>query len=98
MESHPNELAIPPEAMSDPQARELLRVWGARGSLNITLAAETWDDPAAWGIALVDLARHVARAFEQRGSLNVDGALARLRQGFDAEWDSPTDAPTGAMG
>jgi hypothetical protein len=35
MESHPNDLAIPPEAMSDPQARELLRVWGARGSLNI---------------------------------------------------------------
>jgi hypothetical protein len=54
-----------------------------------------WDDPLAWGLLLVDLARHAARAY---GQLEVcSEALARIRQGFDAEWDNPTDQPRGGL-
>jgi hypothetical protein len=86
-----------PLASSDPKARELIRVWGAQGSQHVTIAAETWEDAAAWGIMLVDLARHVARSFESKGKGSAEQVLARLREGFDAEWASPTDEPSGAF-
>ena len=54
-------------------------------------------DPAAWGIALVDLARHAAKAYALNGKLAEDAALARIKQAFDAEWSSPTYVPTGRL-
>jgi hypothetical protein len=57
----------------------------------------TWKDPAAWGIMLVDLAKHIASAYEQSGGLNQAAALSRIKQGFDTEWESPTDRPSGRV-
>lgn len=91
------ELLVPPIAAADPSARELLRMWAARGGQHVSISADAWDDPAMWGIALVDLARHVARAYAGRGSAGVEQTLARIREGFDAEWSSPTDTPIGDM-
>jgi hypothetical protein len=51
-----------------------------------------WQDPAAWGLVLVDLARHSAQAYEHDGQKR-DEVLARIRAGFDAEWSAPTDSP-----
>jgi hypothetical protein len=61
------------------------------------LRAEAWEDPAAWGIMLVDLARHVARAYEQLKGLAREETLSRIHEGFDAEWTSPTDQPRGKV-
>lgn len=93
----PDELPIPPPALADPRARELLRVWAADGAQHVSLASGAWADPAAWGIFLVDLARHLSRAFEQRGTHDADGALAKIRAGFDAEWAATTSKVTGAL-
>lgn len=87
------ELQPPPIAASNPQAIEILRVWAAPGSPQQVALRTAWKDPAAWGLLLVDLARHVARAYEQEGLLQA-ATLARIREGFDAEWSSPTDRPT----
>lgn len=90
--SHPNELSIPPRAGTDDEAREVLRFWSARGRLHATVRADAYRDPAAWGIVLADLARHVANAYALEGHARAD-ALARFRAGFDAEWGfSTTDA------
>lgn len=89
------ELAIPPAAVAN-KCRELLRVWAGDGNVHVALAAEVWEDPGAWGILLVDLARHVANAYEQRG-YSSGAALTKIRQGFDAEWGTPTDEPTGSL-
>jgi Domain of unknown function (DUF5076) len=86
-----HELSIPPLAVQDPNARELVRVWAASGKLHVALAADLWDDPAGWGIMLVDLARHAARAYEQSRGLDQHGVLARIRAGMDAEWSEDTD-------
>lgn len=56
-----------------------------------------WDDPAAWGLFLVDVARHAARAYQQLGQRTESEVLDRIRQGFDAEWESPTDNPQGNL-
>jgi hypothetical protein len=90
--SHPNELSIPPRADHDEEAREVLRFWSARGRIHVTLRADAYRDPAAWGIVLADLARHVANAYELEGHARAD-ALARFRAGFDAEWGFSTKDP-----
>ena len=95
--NHKGELAIPPIAKSDTRAIELVRVWVAAGSQHVTLRAQAWSDPAAWGIALVDLARHVARAFEEVQGRPSRETLQRIRAGFEAEWDEPTDTGTGRI-
>jgi hypothetical protein len=91
------ELVIPPIAAADPRARELIRVWAAEGSQHVSIAADSWEDPAAWGIALVDLARHISRAYEQMGKGEATAMLDRIREGFDAEWSQATDLPKGSI-
>jgi hypothetical protein len=59
------ELPVPSAVDADPECIELLRVWAAGGKQHVSLATEVWEDPAAWGIMLVDLARHIASAYEQ---------------------------------
>jgi hypothetical protein len=91
------ELPVPTAVKSAGRAIELARVWAADGAMHVTLEVGLWKDPGAWGVALVDLARHVARAYEQAGSLSSESALARIRDAFDAEWAFPTDDPSGEL-
>ena len=92
-----HELPIPVAAMSDASARELARIWAAGGRQHVSMDVGAWDDPAAWGIFLADLARHVANAYQQTEGRDPNQVLARIRDGFDAEWDQPTEAPSGGM-
>lgn len=86
-----SELPIPPIAIKDDRAIELLRVWAASGNQHVSIAANVWDDPANWGLMLVDLARHVANAIADEKDANVNDVLSRIREGFDTEWAVPTD-------
>jgi hypothetical protein len=94
---HARQLRIPPAAVRDAKAVELVRVWAAQGNQHVTLATNLWKDPAAWGIMLVDLAKHVASAYQQTTGKDFVDVLKRIKQGFDAEWDTATDQPTGAI-
>lgn len=91
------ELAIPPAAAADPNAAEIVRIWIADGGQHVTLHPRVWKDPAAWGLMLVDLARHVAIAYEQTEGCDRQETLARIKAGFDAEWDDATDEPMGKV-
>ena len=97
MSIHANELPIPDKAIVDPQARELVRVWAAGGAQQVVLATGLWEDPAAWGLMLVDLMKHVANGYAQSSGQNREQVLARIREGFEAEWESPTDQPEGEL-
>lgn len=81
------ELPIPSDVLREEWALELVRVWAAGGKQHISVATEVWEDPANWGILLVDLAKHIAKS---NSEINYDGVLARIKEGFDAEWHSPT--------
>ncbi len=59
--------------------------------LQLTLRTN-WKDPAAWGLTLVDVARHAANAYEKEGR-DRDVTLKRIREAFDAEWFNPTNTP-----
>jgi hypothetical protein len=92
---HPNELPIPTRAETDMLGREILRVWAAGGQQHVSINTSLWDDPASWGIMLVDLARHVANAYSQSGRFDEQVALRRLKEGLDVEWMHPTDDVSG---
>ena len=97
MKTHISELIIPPLATADPKAVEILRVWASGGKQHVAIATGLWNDPAKWGIMLVDLARHIANIFEQSEGKDFQVALDRLKAGFDAEWSHQTDMPSGTI-
>ena len=90
------ELPVPSAAKDDASSRELARVWAAGGRQHVSLETGLWTDPAAWGLLLVDLARHVANAYEQTEGRDPVDVLTRIRDAFDAEWNTPPDSPTGS--
>jgi len=97
MPPQPKELLAPDAALANASSVEVARVWVVDGTPHVTLRVAVWDDPAAWGMLLVDLARHIARGYAQSTNRDESGTLKRLREGFDAEWASPTDTPTGRV-
>ncbi len=89
---NPNSLDVPPLAEQNPAAVEVLRVWAASDSPQQFVLRTTWRDPAAWGLLLVDVARHVAKAYEGEG-LNPKEVLDRIQEIWNLEWTDPTDQP-----
>jgi hypothetical protein len=71
------ELDKPPLASSDPTAEEILRVWSSpTRPYQLTLRTH-WDDPGAWGILHVDVAKHAAQAYARNGA-DRGAALRRI--------------------
>lgn len=92
-----DELGVPLSIRSDKDAMEVLRAWTTKQGLSVTLRSGVWEDPAAYGIMLADLARHIANAFKQTHGKEIATTLQRIREGLNAELDSPTDVPTGEI-
>jgi hypothetical protein len=93
----PQELDIPPKAKADPDSREVLRMWMGTEGQHVCLRHIIDNDPAAWGLMLVDIARHVANAYNQQGIKPYDEVLARIKWGFDVEWRNPTERARGSI-
>ena len=84
------EQLIPPDAATNPDAVEVLRAFVVNGGLSISFV-RAFDDPSMWGMMLVDIARHAARAFEKEGAMSEAEALAAIVEMFDAELSQATD-------
>ena len=91
---HPssNALEIPKAASANPLAIEVLRVWAAQGEPQQIALRPNWSDAGAWGLLLVDVARHAAEAYSREGH-DRTAVLSRIKALFDAEWSEPTDTP-----
>jgi uncharacterized protein DUF5076 len=88
---HPNELEPPPGARIDPaRAHEVLRAWIVGEGLQVSMQP-AFEDPSVWGILLVDVARHAARMYADRGNGTFEQAMTRIRFMWDAETTKPTD-------
>jgi len=73
-------------ALKDAASFELIRVWVAEQSQQISLRPGVWQDPAAWGVMLADLARNIVQVHMENDE-ELDGAafVAALLEGFDTE-------------
>ncbi len=97
IQKNSQELPIPNPARDDPTSAEILRIWLSQGEQHVTLRHEISDDPGAWGLLLVDVARHVSNAYAQSEGADPKEVLNRIKWGFDAEWDNPTDQARGSV-
>ena len=87
----PNELPPPPGVTVDPKrSQEVLRAWIVNQGLQVSLQ-KSFEDPAVWGILLVDLARHAARIYADQGDCTFEQAMTKIRFMWDAETAKPTD-------
>jgi hypothetical protein len=92
-----DQLMIPDGAKRDSKSFEILRVWVANKGQHVSLRVGTWNDPAAWGLVLADLARHVANSYQQDAGLDPLKTLERIKAALYAELTSPTDEPSGQI-
>ena len=53
-----------------------------------------FEEPDMWGLLLVDLARHAARAYARESDYTEEDALNRILEMFQAEIERPTDTGT----
>lgn len=83
------QLAVPRAAQEDAASFELLRVWVAQQAQQVTLRPGIWQEPAAWGVMLADLARSILKIhIEQDEELDAEAFLSGLLEGFDNEIES----------
>lgn len=90
-----DQLQVPDSAKQDAKSFEVIRVWVANKGLHVSLRTAVWEDPFAYGIMLSDLMQHIANAYHQNEGLDRTETVQRIKAGFNAECESPTDIPTG---
>src|ERR1700739_2928123 len=86
----PREQPFPPDVMGREDATEVLRAFVIDGGLSIAFQ-RAFEEPDMWGLLLVDIARHAARAYARESDITEDEALERSVDMFDAEIERPTD-------
>ena len=53
-----------------------------------SISSLVWEDPAAWGIVLVDLAKFLAETYSKEHYMDANDAFARIFEGVRAELTS----------
>ncbi|MBV9563223.1 MAG: DUF5076 domain-containing protein [Bradyrhizobium sp.] len=88
--SGPKEQPLPPDVIGRDDATEVLRAFVIDGGLSIAFQ-RAFEEPDIWGMLLVDIARHAARAYAHESEYSEEEALQRIIDMFEAEIDRPTD-------
>ena len=91
----PKEQPLPPDVIGRDDATEVLRAFVVDGGLSIAFT-RAFEDPDMWGLLMVDIARHAARAYGRESAYTEDEALMRIVDMFEAEIARPTDTGTTA--
>src|SRR3954453_8402256 len=89
----PKEQPLPPDVLARDDAIEILRGVGGDGGRAMGFR-RAFEDPDMWGLLLVDLARHAARAYARESEYTEEDALNRIIEMFQAEIERPTDTGT----
>ena len=86
----PREQPLPPDVVGRDDATEVLRAFVLDRGLSIAFT-RAFEEPDVWGLLLVDVARHAARAYARESEYTEDEALRRIVDMFEAEIARPTD-------
>ncbi|MGA7803963.1 DUF5076 domain-containing protein [Bradyrhizobium sp.] len=86
----PKEQPLPPDVIGNDEATEVLRAFVLDGGLSIAFM-RAFEEPDMWGLLLVDIARHAARAYARESSFTEHEALRRIVDMFEAEIARPMD-------
>jgi len=94
---HDEELAIPPEALTDPDAFELMRLWAAHEQLHVTINSDVSGGAEGFGELLADLFEHASRMFAQRDKVSLNKCRDLMLQDFLRRVNSPKTSIEGAF-
>jgi hypothetical protein len=89
----PKQQPLPPDVFGRDDATEVLRAFVLDGGLSIAFQ-RAFEEPDIWGLLLVDVARHAARAYARESDYSEEEALQRIVEMFEAELARPTDMGT----
>src|ERR1700744_2896338 len=89
----PKEQPLPPDVVGREEATEVLRAFVIDGGLSIAFT-RAFEEPEMWGLLLVDIARHAARAYAHESEFSEEEALERIIEMFTSELERPTDLGT----
>src|ERR1700744_4672178 len=91
----PKDQPLPPDVIGREDATEVLRAFVIDGGLSIAFM-RAFEEPEMWGLLLVDIARHAARAYSRESNYTEEQALEQIIDMFEAEIARPTDTGTTA--
>lgn len=66
-------------------AVELVRAWLVGDTLESTVRAAVFEDPARWGVVFAELAREIALGLQQEEGADPARTLQAIRETFVAE-------------
>ena len=89
----PKEQPLPPDVIGRADATEVLRAFVVDGGLSIAFT-RAFEEPEMWGLLLVDIARHAARAYARESDYSEEEALEHIIEMFEAEINRSTDPGT----
>jgi hypothetical protein len=91
------ELKIPPAALKDKDAFEILRVWAAFKEQHVTIHSGLNGGPGEFGFLLAELAFHASKLYAERLKANQLDMLNEILAGFDKELNDESGSPTGGI-
>jgi Domain of unknown function (DUF5076) len=91
------ELPIPPEAMEDPDAFEIMRLWAGGGHLHVTINSALEGGAEDFGELLADLYEHAARLYAQRDDRSVAECREVILEDFLRRTREPKTSVEGSI-
>ena len=91
------ELAIPPEALSDPDRFELLRLWAAHEQLHVTISSDLEGGAEDFGELLADLFEHASRMYAQRDKQSLEEVRDVILEDFQRRIAEPNPSRMGSL-
>src|SRR5215831_2777980 len=92
-----NELMIPPAALADPRAFEILRVWAAANEQHVVIHSGLHGGAAGFGFMLAQLLEHGARLYSEREHADIAGVRALILQSLHEELEERTGNAIGGV-
>lgn len=94
---HSEELKIPPDVHSDPEAFELMRLWAASGQLHVALCSDVDGSAEDFGELLADLFEHASRMYSQRDKQPLADCREAMLQDFLRRIGAPKASLEGSL-
>jgi len=91
------ELDIPPGALTDPEAFELMRLWAAHEQLHVVISSDVGGGAEDFGELLADLFEHASRMFSQRDGVPLDRCRELMLEDFLRRTSSPKSSIEGSL-
>lgn len=92
-----NELDPPPEALTDPDGFEILRLWAAHEHLHVALCSDMQGGAEDFGELLADLFEHASRMYAQRDKQPLSECRTLMLEDFMRRVKYPKSSLEGSL-